>query len=144
MILQKTYGLHDTEINEISVTDEGIELFFDGGVYRLDGCGKETTLTQKCSLLIAIRDFDRNDLFGHIEIVLHENKRVKEITLMRLRDMLKDAGPIILDLDFYSYFSDAMLLKGHIGKNKIEITVSEIEKTEFLFGEGEVDEKTYQ
>lgn len=133
MILQNKYGLHDTEINEISVTDKGIGLFFADGVYRLDDSGKETVLTPKCSLLIAIRDFDRNHLFEHIEIVLHEKKTVKEISLARLQDMLEDAGSISLDMDFYSQFSAAMLLKGYIGKNKLEITVSEIEGIEYLF-----------
>lgn len=135
MTLQNAYGLHDTEINEISVTEHGPELFFANGVYRLDDSGRETSRTPKCRLSITIRDFDRNALFEHIQIVLQEKKRVKEITLARLQEMLKDAGHISLYWDFYSRFSDAMLLKCYIGKSNMEITVSEIEKTEYLFEE---------
>ena len=126
------YGLHDTVINRIIRTDNGIVLEFDDGVYLLDGTGRETVLSKKCYLELKINDFDRRNMFEHISITLDYKRKLKEIEYAEFETMLsKNAFSVYLD--YYCPFANSLLIKGSIDKYGIEFVVTEIAELTYSF-----------
>ena len=126
------YGLHDTVINRIIRTDDGIVLEFDDGVYLLDGTGRETVLSKKCYLELKINDFDRRNMFEHISITLDYKRKLKEIEYAEFETMLsKNAFSVYLD--YYCPFADSLLIKGSIDKYGIKFVVTEIAELTYSF-----------
>lgn len=126
------YGLHDTEINNVIRTDDGIILEFNEGVYLLDETGKETVLSKKCHLEIKINYFDKEKVYEHIEIILLRKKKIKEIEFNKFEDLIKTSNLSIYK-DYYSPFADSFLIKGFIDKYGIEFVVTEIAELSFVF-----------
>lgn len=126
------YGLHDTVINRINRTDDGIILEFDNGVYLLDDTGKETVLSKKCNLELKINFFDRQNMFQHIAINLIRKKRIKEIEYDKFEALLSK-NVFSVYLDYYRPFGDSFLIKGSIDKYGIEFEVSEIAELSYTF-----------
>lgn len=125
------YGLHDTKLNNLETKELGVVLYFDNGIYSLDN-GKETNLTESCKIEIEIECFSKFKTFEHIEIfAIHKNK-IKEISIDEFSKMLQKAAFDIV-MDYISTFSNALLLKGFIGKYKIELKISDIKNIKFLF-----------
>lgn len=126
------YGLHDTEINRIKCTDDGIILEFDSGVYLLDDMGHETELSKKCYLELKINDFDRQNMFEHIEIKRIYKNKIEEIEYAEFEKLLsKDTFSVYLD--YYCPFGDSLLIKGSIDKYGVEFAVTEIAELSFTF-----------
>ena len=126
------YGLHDTSINNIICTDDGIILEFHNGVYLLDSNGKETILSKKCHLDIKINFFDRDKMYEHIEIKLIRKGRVKEIEYNKFEDMMKN-NKMSVGLDYYCPFADSLLIKGSINKHEVEFVITEIADLSYVF-----------
>ncbi len=59
---------------------------------------------------------------------------MKEI---EFNDFLKlmERSPFTIYIDYYSTLGPSMLLKGDCGKYAIELSVTETEKVEYIFGE---------
>ena len=126
------YGLHDTAINRITRTDDGIILEFDDGVYLLDDTGREAALSKKCCLALKIYSFDKQNMYEHIHITLIKNRKIKEIEYAEFEKMLAKSK-FEVDLDYYCPFADSLLIKGHIDTFGIEFTVTEIAELSYSF-----------
>lgn len=126
------YGLHDTEINSISIINTNIIFEFNSGVYCLDNKGKEIFKTNKTRLKINILDLDEVPLFTHIEINKIQKNKIKEITFNRLKKEICENSMDIY-LVYFSNFENSILIKGYIKKYSIEIKISEINAIEFVF-----------
>lgn len=128
------YGLHDTTINRITCTDDGIILEFDDGVYLLDETGRETVLSKKCYLEIKINFFNRQKMFEHIEIERIYKKKSEEIEYDEFITLLSKYAFSIY-LDYYSPFADSLLIRGSIGKYGIDFVVTEVAELTYTFEE---------
>ena len=126
------YGLHDTVINRIIRTDDGIVLEFDDGVYLLDDKGHETVLSKKCYLKLKINEFDRQNMFQHISINLDYKRKLKEIEYAEFETLLSK-NTFSVYLDYYCPFGDSLLIKGSIDKYGIEFVVTEIAELTYSF-----------
>ena len=124
------YGLHDTNVNDIIIGENGLIFLFCNGVYILDDTGKETCLSKPCKMNIFVDDFDSNRLFEHCTLYKCYKKCFSEVDLSDIKDLLQK-NHFVIDLDFYSPFAKAISLQGHIGKYMIEIRVTEIKNIEF-------------
>lgn len=128
------YALHDTEISKIVCNNEGLELHFGKGVYLLNEKGTESELSKPCRLVITINGFDRTRTYEHITVTRTKKSKVTE---MDFADFLKllEKDSLRIDIDYYSFFGASILLKGYLNKCEIELTVTEIEKAEYIFDE---------
>ena len=124
------YGLHDTYVNEIISSENGLTFSFCKGVYILDNAGKECHLSNPCKMNIYVDDFDSNRLFEHCSFYKCHKKRFSEVDLSDIKNLLLK-NHFEIDLDFYSPFAQAISLQGHIGKYLIEIRITEIKNIEF-------------
>lgn len=126
------YGLHDTAVNRIACNQEGIELFFRDGVYFLNENGNETALSGACKMAIKIDKFDPRRTYEHISICQFRKSKVKRIEFVEFTKLVeKDAFQV--DIDYYSFFGAAILLKGRCGKFEIEFTITDVDKVEYIF-----------
>lgn len=125
------YGLHDTEISDIKISDIGIVFTFKSGVYLLNDSGKETSKSQSCNLEINISDFDISKADEHLTIYKIYKSKIKEIEFPKFEQLLKIFGFKII-VDYYSDFDKSVLLEGYIDKYKIQLIITEIEKIKFL------------
>ena len=126
------YGLHDTVINRITRTDDGIILEFDNGVYLLDDTEKETVLSKKCYLELKINFFDRQKMYEHICINLIHKRKIKTIEYSEFECMLEKSD-IDVSLDYYCPFADSFLIKGNMKQGEIEFVVTEIAELSYSF-----------
>ena len=126
------YGLHDTVINRITRTDDGIILEFDNGVYLLDDTGKETVLSKKCYLELKINCFNRQNMYEHICINLIKKRKLKEIEYSEFECMLTKSN-VDVYLDYYCPFADSLLIKGKMKQGEIEFVVTEIAELSYSF-----------
>ena len=124
------YGLHDTNVNDIIIGENGLIFSFCNGVYILDDTGKETCLSKHCKMNIFVEDFDSNRLFENCTLYKCYKKCFSEVDLSEIKDLLQK-NHFVIDLDFYSPFAKAISLQGHIGKYMSEIRVTEIKNIEF-------------
>lgn len=125
-------SLHDSILNQILITENGIKLIFNNGIYKTDSNGIQTELTNKCCMNIKINEFDSKNLFQHIEIYKIYKKKVTEINYQELSNLL-NVYYFDIDDEFYSQFSKSLLLVGFIEKIKIIFKISEIENTSFEY-----------
>lgn len=130
--LKYQYGLHDTIINRITRTDDGIILEFDNGVYLLDDSGHETVLSKKCNLELKINFFNTQKMYEHIEIKRICKKKIEEIEYDEFEALLSK-NTFTVYLDYYCPFGDSVLIKGSIGKYGIEFVVTEIAELSYSF-----------
>lgn len=128
------YALHDTQINKIVCNHQGVELYFENGVYLLDETGKETAPSAPCRLVITINAFDATKIYEHIIVTQFRKSKVTEISFADFLKLL-EKNTFDIDMDYYSYFGASILLKGYSGKYEIELAISEIEKAEYEFDE---------
>ena len=126
------YGLHDTVINRITRTDDGIILEFDNGVYLLDDMGHESVLSKKCYLELKINSFDRQNMFEHISINLEYKRRLKEIEYAEFEALLSK-NTFSVYMDYYCPFGNSLLIKGSIDKYGIEFAVTEVAELTYSF-----------
>ncbi len=126
------YGLHDTVINRITCTDNGIIMEFDDGAYLLDNMGRETVLSKKCYLIIKINSFDRHNMYEHIEIKRIYKNKIKDIEYDEFEALLSKKS-FLVNLDYYCPFADSLLIKGSIGKYGIEFVVTEVAELSYTF-----------
>lgn len=129
--MKKNYGLHDCKISKIEYKESAFEFYFDSGVYLLDNIGKETNLTSKCKMVLTLEDYiDREDQV--LYIVKMRKNRYKELSFSKLCEML-NKNALDIENDFYSDFDNAILFKGYIDRYGIELTITDIKQTDFIF-----------
>ena len=121
MYFHNRYGLHDTQITNISVANDLIDLEFRNGIYNLDSTNKETDLTKCCHVLIQISD---PNIDNCVEIIKIKKSKLHYISLAELREMMT-RSVFEVELDFYSNFNNAFMLIGYIACHKIVFTVHE-------------------
>jgi hypothetical protein len=121
------YCLHDTEISKLEIFEKGFVINFANGVYKTEK-GKETQRTHSCNLILTIETFDRDNIYEHLEITRCKRQRCSEIEYDKFLKYLKKDAFKIVD-QFCSFFSNSILLKGFIGKQKVEIIFSDIQDT---------------
>lgn len=126
------YGLHDTVINRITRTNDGIVLEFDDGVYLLDDTGRETILSKKCYLEIKINFFNKQKMFEHIGIDRIYKKKIEEIEYDEFEALLSRNGFLVF-LDYYCPFGDSILIRGSVGKYGIDFSVTEVAELSYYF-----------
>ena len=132
MDIFEEYALHDTRLNGITICDDGIELLFCEGVYKTDEKGKELFLTPECTIKFSICDFDQKNYYRHITVSKIKKNKIFETDLLKLICLLKEA-PLDIDMQYYSVFSNAVLIRGTIGKCKFDFEITEISEVAFLF-----------
>ena len=103
------YGLHDCRLDDILFEIGNIVFCFHSGVYRLNSVGKEIERTAACRM-------------------------VKEINCHEFIENVKKFK-FDIDINYYSYFCNTVLLKGYINNGKYEIVISEVKKVGFTFVE---------
>ena len=121
------YGLHDSYINKIECYSKTITLVFNDGIYYLDENGCEDSKTPKCKMQISFRALTCDDILSCVEVYKCRKGRFKEISISKLFKML-EINRWDLDIDYYSKFSNSMLLKGYVGKYLICLLICDIEK----------------
>ena len=124
------YGLHDTTVNDILIEEYGLTLLFRDGVYLLNDEGKETRLSKSCAMHVYVEDFDSARLFEHCSFYKYHKNRFSEIEFADIKKLLLK-NSFHVDLDFYSPFARAILIRGYIGKYMIEVQISEVKSIEF-------------
>ncbi len=119
---------------QIVCSNKGIELYFENGVYVSKEKGEEFELSEACKIVITISDFDPTKTYEHITVTKIRKSKIKEI---EFTDFLKflEKSPFTIYIDYYSPLGSSILLKGDCGKYGIELSITETEKVEYIFGE---------
>ena len=130
------YGLHDTVVKSVEVTDTGLEFFFPEGVYFLNEKGMETEKTPSCKMVITIRDFSPKKLWQHIEIQSVRKHVMKEIPCREFMRYVKKYGMEIC-LNYLTLFMSAILLDAGIKSRGVYVRISEIESIHYIMQEDE-------
>ena len=126
------YGLHDTKIDRIILDGNSIVFEFDNGVYSLSAFGKEMELTGKCRLKIAIDIAAIAELENYVNIRRSFRNRTKELKINELTGLVDKYGFNVDNL-YFSAFNNEVLIVGGIGRYGIEIYISDILRTEYIF-----------
>lgn len=126
------YGLHDCRIDDIICANTKIIFNFNSGVYKLNSFGKELQLTNNCSMIIEIDETDSEKICNHIDIIQIFKKKVYEIDCHDFINRVR-LFKFCVDMNYYSYFCNTVLLKGYINNEQYEITVSEVKNIYFKF-----------
>jgi len=126
------YGLHDCQLNNVSFEKQTILFCFDSGVYELNSTGKETKKTKPCKMIIEIDSRFSNELSDHIEIICLSRKKIEEIDFESFAHLFQ-RYQLVVDMIYYSYFCNTIMLIGYMNNKKYELTVSEINKIDFSF-----------
>ena len=126
------YGLHDCKANALSFVNGDFIFDFPFGVYALDQSGHEKEVTQRCKLIVSLKEIYKDDFFNHISISCQKKKKAIDISFERTVQLIQKFG-FDIDINFYAPFCNTILLKGYIGKSMCEIEISEVEKIEFIF-----------
>ena len=126
------YGLHDCTIDQLFCENEKIIFCFDSGIYELNVSGVETTLTKSCKMIIEIDKFISQNICQHIEINQISKKRFSEISCEKFAKIV-NKFKFDIDMHYYSYFCNTILLKGSANNQDYEILISEVKQVLFRF-----------
>jgi len=127
------FGYHDTTITSINVTNNGLELVFDDGLYNLSNTGKETTKTPRIKVLLIVEGFDMNALYEYVAVCYQKKHKVIELQLEESSELNGFNYLVISDV-YFSNFNNTILIK--CSGNKLvnsEIIVENIRDIEFCF-----------
>ncbi len=83
------------------------------------------------SIIICVHGLEVNKEYVSLSISTNKKGKVKEITIKELKRLLL-TNNLVVYLDYYSYFSKSLLLKGTINSMEIEIIISEITEISLL------------
>lgn len=126
------YGLHDCQINKIEIHGNILKLFFNDGIYLLNSDGKEVAKTHKCIIDIYINISETFEIYNYLDIIRFHKKKHNDISYDKFIDELnKDVFDI--DINYFSYFNNNILIEGFIKTNKYQFNISDIYKIEFNF-----------
>ena len=126
------YGLHDCVVNDIFVEGEQLVFGFAQGVYVLDDYGKERNLTESCKMIVKVAGLNQNKMWEHVEINCLSKGTICEIEYDDFVQKVKEFN-FDIDINYYSHFCNAILLKGYIKDDKYEMEISEVSTVEFVF-----------
>ncbi len=128
------YGLHDCRLDDILFENGNIVFCFHSGVYRLNSVGKEIERTAACRMTVEFNEKCPLEICDHIEINQILHRKIKEINCHEFIENVKKFK-FDIDINYYSYFCNTVLLKGYINNGKYEIVISEVKKVGFTFVE---------
>ena len=126
------YVLHDTVITSAMVNSGSLTFVFDDGVFFFEPSLCSFNHTCTCHMNILIKDFDIDRLYENIEIKTIVHGVVKDVSFDNLMTLIKKSGFRIY-LDYYCFFAKSILLIGNTEDFEFEITVTDIEKIDFVF-----------
>lgn len=126
------YGLHDTEVTEILISDNKIKFVFFNGVYYLDRVGREVSLTPKCIFCITVNMLYGSTSTDYVDIQVINSKKLCFLELDDLMRCLK-SDPLIIQNIYYSRFNDSVLIDCSIGKKQIIIRIENCVDFNFTF-----------
>lgn len=126
------YLLHDAIINDIFCNDDGIDLFFEKGVYIVNEQGKEAELSGPCKMRITLPFFDSNKMFQFITVTKIKKSTISDIEFADFLKILRKYTFRIY-IDYYSFFGASVLFIGDCGENVIHLTITDIDKVEYIF-----------
>lgn len=126
------YGLHDCEIDKISIDDNSILLTFNSGVYILDGNRKETIKTSTCKLhiILALKNTELLEQCVVINLI-HRNK-IKEVELNEFFNIISNSK-LNIENNYYSSFNDSIMIEGYFGQINYQLKIERISKIIFDF-----------
>ena len=125
----KGYGLHDAKVSEIKVDGNKIILYFDKGIYLIDKNGKENKLTDRCKIVVRVKNEEWENC---IDIIRFHKKRYKSINLIDFNNLVTEFSFDVLD-EFYSGFSKSIILFGYTGKYRIELNILDVDDISLFY-----------
>ena len=126
------YIIHDTMVDNIEITSDGLILYFSQGIYCINHENDSVNLIPRCRMYISITKFDREVLYQHIEIIKLHKYTYKEISFASfIRAVNKNRFNVYLD--YYSPFANSILIEGLSNNIKYYFKVSEVESIKFIF-----------
>ena len=95
------YGLHDTTINKVEITNNSIVFNFHNGVYLFDFNGRLTEKSGPCNMKVFIKDLNVEKFYEPVEIKDIYKSKIKE---MEFQDFLELCNRFSFQvyLDYYS------------------------------------------
>ena len=130
--IANSYSFHDTKIDRISKSTDGVVLYFNEGIHTLNATKSDENKTPPCKIRITINDFDENNVFQHIEVKKQRKDRLKEIDFDSfLKIMKKEEFKVYLD--YYCVVSRSIKLEGFIKKYFISLTFFDVECIDIFY-----------
>ena len=128
------YQLHDSQINNISVSDNKIVLYFSQGFWETDANGKEVSQKQNCKLIFNIENEFNLPMEDLITIRICKRKNIyKPIRLRKLIDLLKKSAFNVY-LEYDCSFADRKMIQIYSNSLKlsVELFIEEIKNIEYV------------
>ena len=128
------YQLHDSQINNLSVSSNIIVLYFSQGFWETDANGKEVSQKQNCKLVFSIDNEFNVPLEEFITIRICKRKSIfKPIGLRKFIDLLKKSA-FDVDLEYDCCFANRKMLQLYSSSLKIavELFIGEIKDVEYV------------
>ena len=126
------YILHDTVITDVALNVDSITFVFEKGVFLLNQNKFLQKRTDACNMDLYIKEFDKNRLYQNIEITTIDNGVIVDVCFDDFLKSIKRGG-LKIYLDYYSFFAKSVLLIGTTGNFEFYITITDIEKIDFVF-----------
>ena len=128
------YQLHDSQINNLSVSDNIIVLCFSQGFWETDEKGKEVSQKQNCKLIFSIDNEFNVPLDEFITIRICKRKSIyKPITLCKFVDLLKKSA-FDVDMEYDCNFANRKMIQLYSNSLNIivEFFIKEIKSVEYV------------
>lgn len=130
--IAKNYSFHDTQINKIITTKQGVVLFFNNGVYSINETSNGGELTAPCKVSFEIDNFDINRIFQHVEIIKQGKLIRKNIGFSDFAKLVNKYNFRIL-LDYYCLQLRIVRLEGCMNEHDITLTIMDINDINFFY-----------
>lgn len=126
------YLLHDTIVDNIELTSDGLILYFHKGVYTTNHGSIVSISSLPCKMHISIQNFNTEALYQHIEIIKLYRYTYKEKSFKSFIDTVQKYG-FRIDVDYYSSFANAIMIEGISNNSKYFFKITEIQNIKFVF-----------
>ena len=127
------YQLHDSQINQIELSQDKITLNFSQGFWATNEHGKMSEQMKNCKLVFEI---DRNDMPIEDFIAIRVSKKgggYKTISLAKFVALLKKS-PLNVYLEYDCEFASRKMLQMHSNtlRIRVEIFIEDIKNVEYI------------
>ena len=126
------YGFHDCAIDCITVLEGKMELVFPSGVYMLNCDGKETDLTKQCKVVLEVEKLKPASIWKYVDIRLISPCGIREMEFEEFVNLIK-TDSFQVDMQFYSFFCNTILIRGYVSTDKYEIVISNVQEISIIF-----------
>ena len=126
------YSLHDCVVDDIKIINNNIIFQFESGIYELSSLGEQKNLTPSCEMLVSVENLNYEKTWEYIDIKMILKGKVVDIDFSQFSTLVHKYK-WDLDVHFCSRFCNTILLKGYASKYYFELSISDIDKIEFLF-----------